>query len=107
MREQIPKPGRTGAAEHHFGVEIGGVDLADELPAAAARRNHVQGAVGVPPDRDDLGDPVLASSDHRSDRSVLSAETGAGPCVDANTRIAVACGRYERAADVPEQPIVH
>jgi hypothetical protein len=71
QRQQVPKPGRPLSTKDHLRVEVGRVDLAQELAAPPTGRHHRQRTIFVPPHRDDPGDPVLAGRDHGSDRTVL------------------------------------
>jgi hypothetical protein len=72
--EQVSKPRRAGLAEYYLGIEIGGVDLSDELPAPSTWRKNMQRTLIVAIDSNDLRDLVFTTCDHGRDGCVLSAE---------------------------------
>src|SRR6266568_8943604 len=83
-RQELAQRCGTVQVEDHLGVDIGRVDLTDELPAPAARGQHVQARRVVTPHGDDPLDPVVAGRHHRRDGTVLGAEARAGAGVDAH-----------------------
>lgn len=89
--------------EDHFGIDVGRVDLVDELSASSTRRQHMQDSFVAPPHRDDLLDPVLAGRDHCGDGTVLRAEPRTRFGVDADTRVTVALVGDERRSYVSEE----
>jgi hypothetical protein len=93
-------------AEDDLGVEVGRVDLANELAAAAAGCNNVQ-AVVASPDRNDLGDLVLAGSHHGGDCGVLRAEATATRRVDADAHMNTPGTGDERRRHITEPPITY
>jgi hypothetical protein len=106
-RQQLLQGKSRIAAGDNLGADVAWIDLADELPAAPARRQHVQRAICVTPHRHDPGDLVLASRNHGGDRGVLGAEAGSLSGVDAHTRITVACGCDQRASDFSEHSVAY
>lgn len=83
------------------------VYLLDELSATAARGEHCQTPIRVPPHSDGAGYCVLAAGNHRCDRSVLGAEAGPGTGVDAHACVDRTGNGLERSSDVAEQAIAH
>lgn len=105
--QQLPQSDGTIRAEHHLGVEVGRVDLTDELSTTPARRQHVEQPTVVVPHRSDTSDPILAGGHHGGDRCVLGAETGTGPRVDAHPDVPLTIDRLERGGDIAEQPVAY
>ena len=77
MRKQVAQRDPLLAAKDDLGVEIGRIDLPNELSAATAGRQNTQSSAIISPNRNDAADSVLPSSDHGRDCSVLGAEPGA------------------------------
>jgi len=77
MRKQLAQRDALLAAKDDLGVEIGRIDLPDELSAATAGRQNAQASVVISPNRNDAADSVLPCGDHGRDCSVLGAEPGA------------------------------
>ena len=74
--------------DHHLSVEVIWMQLADELPAAAAGRQNL----AVPVDSDHLQNQILSSSNHSSGRGVLSTESHGGGRIYTDTGIHFAIG---------------
>lgn len=77
VRKQVAQRDPLLAAKDDLGVEIGWVDLPNELSTATARRQNKQSSVIISPNRNDAADSILPSSDHGRDCNVLDAEPDA------------------------------
>ena len=104
-RQQLAQGDAAIEVENHLGVDVGRVDLADELTTPPARRQHEEAAAVVAPDGDDRVDPVLGGSHHGRDGAVLGAEPRPGPGVDADALVVRPGGGDELRGDVAEEAI--
>lgn len=106
-RQQIAKLDSSIPVEDDLGIQVGGIDLANEFPATTARRQHVQSALVVAPNSDDLDNAILARRHHGGDGRMFGTESCATAGIDADTRVTIAFLGHQRGRHIPKETITH
>lgn len=92
--QQIPQGDDHILLHHDLCSAIFVVQLADELPAASARRDDA----AIPKYRHHLQHPALAVRHHRAGGGVFRTEAHRAASVNADPRVDLAVGREQRGA---------